>query len=81
LAGIIAFHVVILFAGLLVASPAVTSERVANALGYLHKSIGITTPRLQQARIVALVWLGSLVAIVDGCLFLLLAITRFSNPS
>jgi hypothetical protein len=80
LAGIIAFHVIILFVAVAIASPLVPSGRVANALAYLHKSIGITTPPLQQVRTVALVWIGCLVVIVDGCLFLLLAVTRLSHP-
>jgi hypothetical protein len=80
LAGIIAFHVIILFVAVAIASPLVPSGRVANALVYLHKSIGITTPPLQQVRTVALVWIGSLVVIVDGCLLVLLAVTRLSHP-
>jgi len=80
LAAIIAFHVAILFVGLAIASPLVSSGHVANALAYLHKSIGITTPPLEQARTVALVWIGSVIVIVDGCLFVLFAVTRLSHP-
>jgi hypothetical protein len=48
-------------------------------LGYLHKTIGITTPSPEQVRLVALIWIGSAIIIVDGCLFLLLFITNFSK--
>jgi hypothetical protein len=48
-------------------------------LGYLHKTIGITTPSLKQVRTVALIWIGSTIIIVDGFLFLLVFITSLSN--
>jgi hypothetical protein len=77
--GIVAFHILMLLLGLIIVSRAVAVERVSNALGYLHKTIGITTPSPAQVRMVALIWIGSVIIIVDGCLFLLLLITKLSN--
>jgi hypothetical protein len=77
--GIVAFHVLMLLLGLGIVSRVVPSERVNNMLGYLHKAIGITTPFPKQVRTVALIWIGSTIIIVDGCLFLLVFITSLSN--
>lgn len=78
---IIAFHVLMLLFVLIVLSGVLSLNRLSNALGYLHKSIGITTAPLEQTRVVALVWIGSVVAIVDGCLVLLVLVTRLSHPA
>jgi hypothetical protein len=77
--GIVAFHVLMLLLGLGIVSRVVPSERVGYMLGYLHKAIGITTPSPEQVRTVALIWIGSTIILVDGCLFLLVFITSLSN--
>jgi hypothetical protein len=77
---IVVFHVVMLLLGLGIGSRVVSTELVSNMLGYLHKTIGITTPSLKQVRTVALIWIGSTIIIVDGFLFLLVFITKLSNP-
>jgi hypothetical protein len=76
--GIIVFHIVMLGLGLIVASRVVSAEGVGNALGYLHKSIGITTPASEQVRMIALIWIASIIVMVDGCLFLLIFLARMS---
>jgi hypothetical protein len=76
---IVVFHVVMLLLGLGIGSRVVSTELVSNMLGYLHKTIGITTPSLKQVRTVALIWIGSTIIIVDGFLFLLVFITSLSN--
>jgi hypothetical protein len=48
-------------------------------LGFLHNTIGITTPSLEQVRMVALIWIGSVIIIVDGCVFLLVFIASLTN--
>jgi hypothetical protein len=78
--GLILFHILMLALGLVVASRVVAPEGVANLLGYLHKSIGISTPAPNQVRVVALIWIGCVVITVDGFLFVLLFITHMSNP-
>ena len=76
---IVVFHVVMLLLGLGIGSRVVPTDLVSNMLGYLHKTIGITTPSLKQVRTVALIWIGSTIIIVDGFLFLLVFITSLSN--
>ena len=76
---IVVFHVVMLLLGLGIGSRVVSTELVSNMLGYLHKTIGITTPSLKQVRTVALIWIGSTIIIVDGFLFLLVIITKLSS--
>jgi hypothetical protein len=76
---IVVFHILILILGLAVGSEIIPAQRVSSALGYLHNSIGITTPAARQVRMVALIWIGSLVFIVDGCLLLLLLVTKLSH--
>ena len=76
---IVVFHVLILLLGLGIASRVVPPQLVSKLLGYLHKAIGITTPPPEQVRTVALIWIGSVIIIVDGCIFLLVFITRLSG--
>jgi hypothetical protein len=77
--GIIAFHVVMLLLALSIVSRVAPEQSVSNMIGYLHKAIGITTPSFEQSRMVAVIWLSSVVLIVDGCLFLLLFIVGLSS--
>jgi hypothetical protein len=79
MAAIIAFHVLMLLLALGIATQAVPAKFVSNMLSYVHKSIGITTPPMAQVRTIALVWIGSTVIIVDGCLFLTVLITSLSH--
>jgi F0F1-type ATP synthase membrane subunit a len=77
--GLIAFHILMLALGLGVAGRIVAPRLVASLLSYLHKSIGISTPAPNQVRVVALIWIGCLVATVDGFLFVLLFLTNMSH--
>jgi hypothetical protein len=77
---IVAFHIVMLALGLAVGARVVSPQLISGLVGYLHKSIGITVPALEQVRTVALIWIASVVVIVDGSLFLLLFISRVSHP-
>jgi hypothetical protein len=76
---IVAFHILMLLLGVGIASRVLPVESVGNALGYVHKAIGITTPPPRQTRMIALVWIGSILIIVDGCLLLLVFLTSSSN--
>jgi hypothetical protein len=78
MAGIVVFHALMLLIGLGILSRVISPQLVSNMLGYLHKTIGITTPPVEQVRMVALIWLGSVIVIVDGCLFLLVFIARMA---
>ena len=77
--GLILFHILMLALGVAVASRLVAPQRLASLLGYLHKSIGISTPTPNQVRVVALIWIACLDVIVDGFLFVLLFITHMSS--
>jgi hypothetical protein len=79
MAAIVVFHALMLLLGLGIVSRVVPPQLVSDMLGYLHKTIGITPPSPEQLRMVALIWVGSVIVIVDGCLFLLVFITRLSN--
>jgi hypothetical protein len=77
--GVIAFHVLLLLLGVSILARLVPTQAVGDVLSYLHKAIGITTPQPEQVRLVALIWLGSVTIIVDGCLLLLLLIAKLTN--
>jgi hypothetical protein len=79
MAAIVVFHILLLLLGLGVVTRSVPTSRVENTLGYLHKAIGITTPSAGQVRMVALIWIGSILVMIDGCLFLLVFITKISS--
>jgi len=76
---VVVFHVLMVLLGLGIVSRIVPTARVSGMLGYLHNIIGITAPPLEQVRTVALIWIGSTVVIVDGCLFLLVFIAKMAN--
>lgn len=69
--GIVAFNVAMIVLGAVVASGIVSASFMSNALLWLHGMIGITSPAPDKARVYALIWIGSTLAIVDGLLFLL----------
>jgi hypothetical protein len=79
MAGIIVFHVLLLLLGLSIVTRFVSPSRVGNAVGYLHKAIGITAPSQKQVQMAALIWIGSILIIIDGCIFLLVFITKLSS--
>jgi hypothetical protein len=76
---IIAFHVLMLLLALGTVTQFIPVRLVGTFLGYLHNTIGITTPSVEKVKMIALVWIGSITFIVDGCIFLLVSITRLSN--
>jgi hypothetical protein len=69
--GIVVFNLVMLLAGVAVATQIIPPSRLSGMIYYLHGIIGITAPAPDKVKIVALVWLGTVVVIVDGFLFLL----------
>ncbi len=75
----IAFHILMLLLGLGIMTQLVPMRVVSSLLGYLHNTIGITTPSQEKVKTIALIWIGTTVVIVDGCIFLLVAITRLSS--
>jgi hypothetical protein len=76
---LIAFHVLMLLLGLSIGTGILRVELVSSMLGYLHNTIGITAPPMQHAKTIALIWIGALVVIVDGCIALLLLVLQMSH--
>jgi hypothetical protein len=77
--GVIVFNVVMVLLGLGVASRVVPEKLLSDLLGYLHTTIGITTPSPDKVRMVVLIWIASLILIVDGLLALLVFLTSISG--
>jgi len=73
---IICFHLLIVILAIGVLARLIPQNLVESTLGYLHGTVGITVPPVQQARTFALVWIGVALVIVDGCLALLFFITK-----
>jgi len=77
--GLIVFNAAMVLLAAGVASQLVPTSLYAGFIGYLHNIIGITTPSEQKVRMVALVWIVSMVVIVDGLLFLLVLIAYLAH--
>ncbi len=77
--GIVVFHFLMFLVGLSIVTRFVPPSRVGDAVGYLHKAIGITVPSEKQVQVAALIWIGSILIIIDGCLFMLVFIAKLSN--
>ena len=78
---IVVFHVLMILLSLGIVSRIVPVNLVGDMLGYLHSTIGITAPPLEKARTYALVWIGTTVIIVDGCISLLLLIASMTKSA
>ena len=73
--GIVLFNVVMLLLCAMVGGQIVPTSLVSAVLDWLHNTIGITSPPLEKVRMVALIWMGSTIVIVDGALFMLVFFT------
>jgi len=76
---IVAFHALLVLLGMGMVSGAIPPRLVSDVLALLHNTIGITTPPLERTRMFALIWIGSTIVVFDGCLFLLVFITKMLN--
>jgi hypothetical protein len=70
--GLIAINVVMVLLALGIGSGIVPAKMFGGMVGVLHKTIGITLPSPEQERMVAVIWIASMIVIGDGMLFLLL---------
>jgi hypothetical protein len=73
--GILIFNVLALALAAAVGAGLVPTEQTSSLLNWLHSIIGITPPASDQTRTFALIWIGSLIVIVDGLLLLLVFLT------
>jgi len=76
---VIGFNVLMVLLGLGVATPVLPTRLLSNLLRYLHAAIGITTPAPDKVRMVALIWIGSGIILVDGLLLLLVFLTSITR--
>ena len=74
--GVIAINVVLVLFALGVAGGVVPAKIFGGMVGVLHKTIGITLPSSEKERMVAVIWIVSMIVIGDGMLFLLVFLTR-----
>ena len=72
---IIAINVVMVLFALGIASGILPAKVFSGAVTVLHKTVGITLPTPDKERTVAVIWVGSMIAIGDGILVLLVALT------
>ena len=77
--GVVVFNVLTVLLGIAVASPVVPVKLLSDVLGYLHTIIEITTPAPDKVRMVALIWVASVIVIVDGLLLLLVVLTSIAG--
>jgi hypothetical protein len=73
--GVVVFNFVMLGLCAVVGSGLVPANPMRLALDWMHNTIGITSPPEEKVRMVALLWLGSIIVIVDGVLFMLVFFT------
>lgn len=73
--GIVVFNVVMLALCAAVGSGLVPANLISATLYWVHNTIGITSPPAHKERMVALIWIGSTMVIVDGVLFMLVFFT------
>jgi hypothetical protein len=77
--GVVVFNVVMVLLGLAVGGSLVPPKLLSDMLAYLHATVGITTPAPEKVRMVALIWIASLIVIVDGLLLLLVVLTSIAG--
>ena len=70
--GVIAINVVLVLLAFGIAGGIVPAKMFGGMVSVLHKTIGITLPSPEKERMVALIWIASMIVIGDGMLFLLL---------
>ena len=74
--GILTANVVLVLLAAGTASGLLPARTFSGAVAILHNTVGITLPPPDKERAVAVIWIGSVVVIGDGMLFLLLLLTK-----
>jgi len=70
MAGVIIFNVLMVMLGAGIASQVIPTKLIVPLLSGLHNIVGITMPPPEKVRAFILIWLGFVILLVDGCLFL-----------
>jgi len=76
LIGILVLNGLAIAVAAVIAAQILPSRMYTDALTILHNTIGISPPTEQNARMVALLWIGSLLLITDVLLFMLVFLTH-----
>ena len=79
--GIVVFNVLMIALAFAVGAGLVPARRISSMLEWVHAIIGITPPAPEKSKLFALVWIGSMIVIVDGLLSLLVFLTLHSMGS
>ena len=77
--GIVIFNVLMIAIAAAVGTGLVPASRISSMLEWLHAIIGITPPAPEKSRLFALVWIVSMIVIIDGLLSLLVFLTLHST--
>ena len=77
--GIVIFNVLMIAIAAAVGTGLVPASRISSMLEWLHAIIGITPPAPEKSRLFPLVWIGSMIVIIDGLLSLLVFLTLHST--
>jgi len=77
--GIVIFNVLMIAIAAAVGTGLVPASRISSMLEWLHAIIGITPPAPEKSRLFALVWIASMIVIIDGLLSLLVFLTLHST--
>jgi len=70
------FNLGMIALGAAVGTGMISTARTESSLGWLYAIVGVTPPPREKTRLFALVWIVSLIAIVDGLLFMLVLLTH-----
>ena len=73
--GIVLFNAAMLLLCAMVGTRILSARLISAGLDWLHNTIGITAPPAEKVRMVALIWIGSTLVMVDGTLFMLVFFT------
>jgi hypothetical protein len=73
---IVLFNIVMVALGAATGSGIMPTSLIGAVLDWTHNTVGITSPPPEKARMVALIWIGSTIVIVDGTLLMLVFFTR-----
>ena len=74
--GILTANVVLVLLAAGIASGLLPARTFSGAVAILHYTVGITLPPPDKERAVAVIWIGSMIVIGDGTLFLLVLLTK-----
>ncbi len=72
---ILAVNLVLILLTVGIASGIIPAKAFSGAVAVLHKTIGISLPLPGKERMVAVIWIASMLVIGDGILFLLIFLT------